>query len=193
MFKCHEKELDSQTVGAFIVTVTIQGPGIRNIFGVHLSEEIYFGSCSIHGVCKTNSQFHAQTAAPNTRGYAYAVLALGGILVGGGRRRCCMAYSHCSTKDKRPRSCRSFSGCDFSWRGGGGQAAISWQIPLPRLGDFLTTADAGPPMARITRIATFSKFRLDIPRRHLTKSTVNDVPSTLFWDLAQPGSSSHHV
>ncbi|EDR03939.1 uncharacterized protein LACBIDRAFT_331105 [Laccaria bicolor S238N-H82] len=56
MFKCHEKELDSQTVGAFIVTVTIQGPGIRNIFGVHLSEEIYFGSRSIHGVCKTNSQ-----------------------------------------------------------------------------------------------------------------------------------------
>ncbi|EDR01872.1 uncharacterized protein LACBIDRAFT_332840 [Laccaria bicolor S238N-H82] len=51
----HEKELDSQTVGAFIVTVTIQGPGIRNIFGVHLSEEIYFGSRSIHGVCKTNN------------------------------------------------------------------------------------------------------------------------------------------
>ncbi|EDR00300.1 uncharacterized protein LACBIDRAFT_334225 [Laccaria bicolor S238N-H82] len=58
----HEKELDSQTVGAFIVTVTIQGPGIRNIFGVHLSEEIYFGSRSIHGVCKTNSQLeHAPT------------------------------------------------------------------------------------------------------------------------------------
>ncbi|EDR06201.1 uncharacterized protein LACBIDRAFT_329015 [Laccaria bicolor S238N-H82] len=38
-------------------------------------------------------------------------------------------------------------------------------------------------------MATFSKFRLDVPRRHLTESTMNDAPSTLFWDLTQSGSS----
>ena len=46
-----------------------------------------------------------------------------------------------------------------------------------------------PPMARFTRMSTFSKFWLNISRQHLTESTVNNVPSTLFWDLAQPGSS----
>ncbi|EDR13022.1 uncharacterized protein LACBIDRAFT_322415 [Laccaria bicolor S238N-H82] len=47
-----------------LTSVTIQGPGIRNIFGVHSSGEIYFGCdigqqniFSIHGVCKTNSSF----------------------------------------------------------------------------------------------------------------------------------------
>ena len=38
-------------------------------------------------------------------------------------------------------------------------------------------------------MSTFSKLRLDVLRQHPTDSTVNDAPSTLFWDLAQPGSS----
>lgn len=44
-------------------------------------------------------------------------------------------------------------------------------------------------MARITRMSAFSKFRLDSESVPADSVTVNDTSSTLFWDLAQPGSS----
>jgi len=42
-------------------------------------------------------------------------------------------------------------------------------------------------------MASFSKFKLDISRQHLADSSCTDTPSTLFWDLAQPGSSPTSV